>query len=62
MLPRFRALAIVLLATSLLAATSHPAPAPNRWALVIGISDYLHYEDEPGGDLPGAANDARASR
>lgn len=34
--------------------------APTKWALVIGISDYVNFGDEVGGDLPGAANDARA--
>ena len=34
--------------------------APARWAVVVGISDYTHFGDEIGGDLPGAANDARA--
>jgi hypothetical protein len=34
--------------------------APTKWALVVGISDYIHFGDEIGGDLPGAANDARA--
>lgn len=33
---------------------------PTRWALVVGISDYIHFGDEVGGDLPGAASDARA--
>ena len=36
--------------------------APARWALVVGISDYIHYRDEEGGDLPGAERDARAFR
>lgn len=36
--------------------------APTRWALIVGISDYLHFEDVEGGDLPGAEHDARAMR
>jgi hypothetical protein len=40
----------------------HERTAPNRWALVIGISDYMHFGDEPGGDLPGAVWDARRMR
>ncbi|MBI4410259.1 MAG: caspase family protein [Gemmatimonadetes bacterium] len=35
---------------------------PARWALLVGISDYTNFGDEIGGDLPGAANDARAMR
>ena len=36
--------------------------AGTRWALVIGISDYIHFDDVEGGDLPGAEHDARAVR
>lgn len=42
-----------------------PAPdreAPTRWALLIGISDYIHFDDVEGGDLPGAEHDARRMR
>ncbi|MFP3947216.1 MAG: DUF4384 domain-containing protein [Longimicrobiales bacterium] len=35
---------------------------PTRWALVVGISDYIHLEDVAGGDLPGAERDARVMR
>lgn len=38
------------------------ARPPTRWALLIGISDYIHFGDEPGGDLPGAEGDALALR
>lgn len=46
---------------------AHAAPslfqeAPDRYAVVVGISDYLHFEDEEGGDLPGARRDALAMR
>ena len=36
--------------------------APTHWAFVIGISDYIHLDDEEGGDLPGAEHDARRVR
>lgn len=46
---------------SLLVAFGPPErTTPAKWALVVGISDYTHFGDELGGDLPGAANDARA--
>lgn len=34
--------------------------APARWAVIVGVSDYEHFGDGIGGDLPGAALDARA--
>lgn len=42
----------------------HPrlADEPRRWAVVVGAGDYAHFGDEEGGDLPGAAADARAMR
>jgi hypothetical protein len=36
--------------------------APTHWALVIGISDYIHFDDAEGGDLPGAQHDAQVMR
>lgn len=51
--------------TSVLALTAwlpHDGTAPNRWALIIGVSDYMNFGDEIGGDLPGAAWDARRMR
>lgn len=52
---------VVLGAVGLFAAFGPPErTTPDRWALVVGISDYTHFGDEIGGDLPGAANDARA--
>ena len=33
-------------------------PAPTQWALVIGIDDYLYFDDQDGGDLRGAEADA----
>ncbi len=52
---------LVLAAVTLFVAFGPPErTSPAKWALVIGISDYTHFGDEIGGDLPGAANDARA--
>lgn len=34
--------------------------APSKSALVVGISDYIQFSDEIGGDLSGAVGDARA--
>ena len=36
--------------------------APTRWAFVVGISDYINFDDVEGGDLPGAERDALAMR
>lgn len=52
---------VVLVAVSLFVAFGPPErTTPAKWAVVIGISDYTHFGDEIGGDLPGAGNDARA--
>ena len=40
----------------------HTRPAPNSYALIVGISDYANFGNEIGGDLPGARNDAIAYR
>lgn len=36
--------------------------ASTHWALLIGITDYIHFDDVEGGDLPGAEHDARRMR
>jgi hypothetical protein len=36
--------------------------APTHWAFIVGISDYIHFDDVEGGDLPGAERDARGIR
>lgn len=62
---RYGPLAVLLAALPLLAFAPDVgrAPrAPTHWALVIGISDYINFPDEEGGDLPGAENDARDFR
>jgi hypothetical protein len=38
------------------------APALTHWAFIVGVSDYVHFEDVEGGDLPGAEHDARRVR
>ena len=59
---RITPLAAVLAAVPLLAFGPSERVAPTRWALIIGISDYINFDDETGGDLPGAERDARAIR
>ena len=52
---------LALAAVTLLTAFGPPErTTPQKWAVVVGISDYIHFGDEVGGDLPGAVNDARA--
>ena len=46
----------------LLAFGSNERTASTHWALLIGISDYIHFDDVEGGDLPGAEHDARGLR
>jgi len=36
--------------------------AGQRWAVIVGITDYINFDDVEGGDLPGAERDARAMR
>ncbi len=60
---RYGPLAAIAAVLPLLAFESAARPAaPTQWALVIGVSDYVHCEDVEGGDLPGAEHDARAIR
>lgn len=59
---RIVTLATLALALPLLAFGPGERVAPTHWALVIGISDYIHFDDIEGGDLPGAEHDARAIR
>jgi hypothetical protein len=40
----------------------HSRTAPTRWALIVGVSDYINFGEEIGGDLPGARNDALGFR
>ena len=59
---RFAPLAATLAAVPLLAFGPAERIAPTHWAVIIGISDYIHYDDVTGGDLPGAEHDARGMR
>jgi hypothetical protein len=49
-------------ALPLLAFGPQERTASTHWALIVGISDYIHFEDVEGGDLPGAEHDARRMR
>jgi hypothetical protein len=59
---RYGPLVILLAAVPLLAFGPNQRVAPTHWALIVGISDYIHFGDEAGGDLPGAERDARGVR
>lgn len=59
---RFGPLAVILAAVPLLAFGPGERVAPTHWALMIGISDYIHFDDVEGGDLPGAQYDAMGMR
>jgi hypothetical protein len=59
---RFASIAAVLAALPLLAFGPQEQTALTHWALLIGISDYVHFADVEGGDLPGAEHDARRVR
>ena len=53
---------LALAALPLLAFGPARTQAPSHWTVIIGISDYINFTDEEGGDLPGAENDARGMR
>ncbi len=54
---------LCLLAASVLsAALSSPLSAQEKFAVLVGVDDYLNYSDEPGGDLRGAERDALSVR
>jgi hypothetical protein len=59
---KVRQFAALLLVGVLAAFAPHDRTAPNSWALLIGVSDYMYFDDEIGGDLPGAAPDAMRMR
>lgn len=56
--PRALPLLVVLAASSV----ALPAQAQTKYAVFVGIDDYIEFEDEPGGDLLGAEGDARVMR
>jgi hypothetical protein len=59
---RNKNLAVIASVAVLAAFAPHARPAPARWALIVGISDYVNFGSEIGGDLPGARPDALAFR
>lgn len=59
---RFACLALMVGTLPMLAFGPQERTALTRWALVVGISDYIHLEEGEGGDLPGAAPDAMRVR
>jgi hypothetical protein len=59
---RIRRILTVTAALPLLAFGPQERTASTHWALIVGISDYIHFEDVEGGDLPGAEHDARRMR
>lgn len=59
---RLGPLAVMLTVVPLLAFGPAERVAPTHWALLVGISDYVHFDDVEGGDLPGAQYDAMGMR
>lgn len=59
---RYGPIAALLAAVPLLAFGPAERIAPTHWALLVGISDYINFDDVEGGDLPGAEGDARFMR
>jgi len=53
---------VILVAVPLLAFGPADRTASTHWALIIGITDYINFDDVEGGDLPGAEHDARSMR
>ena len=59
---RLWSVAVLIAALPLLAFGPDEQVVPTHWALIIGVSDYIHFDDVEGGDLPGAEHDARSVR
>ena len=59
---RFRYIAIMIAVLPLLAFGPEERTALAHWAFIVGISDYINFDDVEGGDLPGAEHDARRIR
>jgi hypothetical protein len=59
---KFRRWSALVALAALAGFAPHTRSAPTRWALVVGISDYINFGSEIGGDLPGARNDALGFR
>jgi hypothetical protein len=59
---RLASIVILVAAMPLLAFGPDDQVVPTHWALLVGVSDYIHFDDVEGGDLPGAEHDARSIR
>ena len=59
---RYGPMAALLAAVPLLAFGPGERAAPTRWALLVGIDDYINFDVKEGGDLLGAEADARLMR
>jgi hypothetical protein len=59
---RWAYIGIVIAVLPLLAFGPGERTALTHWALLIGVSDYIHFDDVEGGDLPGAEHDALGVR
>lgn len=59
---KIRRVLATLAALAIVGWMPHDSTAPQRYALIVGITDYANFGSEIGGDLPGAAWDARRMR
>ena len=59
---RYGPLAVLLAVVPLMAFGPAERTAGAHWAFIVGISDYINFDDVEGGDLPGAEHDARTIR
>jgi Caspase domain/Domain of unknown function (DUF4384) len=59
---RLARIGVVATTLPLLAFGSQERTALTQWAFIVGISDYINLGEGEGGDLPGAAPDARRVR
>jgi hypothetical protein len=59
---RFAGIAITVGVLPLLAFGPQERTALTHWAFIVGISDYINFDDVEGGDLPGAEHDAMIVR
>lgn len=53
---------VAITASAVLIIPTGHADAQEKYAVFVGINDYIAYEDEPGGDLQGAEQDALLMR
>ena len=59
---RLASVAVIAAVLPLVAFGPTDQVAPTHWALLIGISDYINFDDVEGGDLHAGASDARLMR